>query len=137
MEHVKANINLQELIINDNEIEFLHQTFFKTLVALEEVVLHNNRITFIPDTNSLKRPLRFSIGNNPFQCNCMKEFLFWARTNRVKVENYKSNPENPDCVVLPETTCLKTLSEIDTYGVNDRFIDGMPLDGADRSSFFF
>lgn len=136
MEQLKANVNLQELIINDNEIEFLHQTFFKSLVALEEIVLHNNRITFIPDTNTLRRPIKFSIGNNPFQCNCMKEFLFWARSNRVKVENYKTNAENPDCVVLlPETTCLKTLSEIDTYGVYDKFIDGMPF--TDRSNFLF
>lgn len=99
--------------------------------------MHNNRITFIPDTNTLRRPIRFSIGHNPFQCNCLREFIMWARSNKVKVENYKTHPENPDCVVLPETQCIKTLSEIDSYGVYDRFIDGMVLDGADRANFFF
>lgn len=132
---MKGNVNLQELIINNNEIEFLHQTFFKTLVALEEVVLHNNRLTFIPDTNTLRRPIRFSIGNNPFQCNCLREFILWARGNKVKVENYKTSPENPDCVVI-DSACTKTLSEIDGYGVYDRFIDGMHIDTADRMSNF-
>lgn len=137
IENLRANINLQELFINDNEIEFLHSTLFKPLVALEEVSMQNNRITFIPDTSSLKRPIRFSIGNNPLQCNCLREFIMWARTNKVKVENFKSNPKNPDCVVLPETTCIKSLSEIDGYGVYDRFIDGMPLEGTDRANLFF
>lgn len=105
-------------------------------MALEEVILHNNRITFIPDINSLRRPIKFSIGNNPFQCNCLREFIMWARSNKVKVENYKSNPENPDCVALPEMQCIKTLSEIDSYGVYDRFIDGLALEGTDRSNFF-
>lgn len=123
--------------ISDNEIEFLHPTFFKTLEAIEEVALQNNRITFIPDTNTLRRPIKFSIGNNPFQCNCLREFIMWARSNKVKVENYRTNPENPDCVVLPETTCIKTLSEIDAYGVYDRFIDHMVLEGVDRANFVF
>ncbi|XP_070510072.1 leucine-rich repeat-containing protein 15-like [Chironomus tepperi] len=134
---LKNNINLQELYLDDNEIEFLQPTFFKNFNALEDFSIQNNRISFIPDTTNLKKLQRISIGKNPLQCICMKEILIWARTNKCKFVNVKENIKNPDCVVIPETTCIKEQAKIENYGMYDRFLDGMPIEVGDRSSFAF
>jgi len=52
---LKNNVNLQELNLDDNEIDFLQPTFFKNFNALEDFSIQNNRITFIPDTANLKK----------------------------------------------------------------------------------
>ncbi|KAL7050479.1 hypothetical protein ACKWTF_004095 [Chironomus riparius] len=134
---LKSNTKLQELYLDDNEIDFLVPTFFKNFNALEDFSIQNNRISFIPDTAGLKKLQRISIGQNPLQCICMKELLIWARTNKCKFVNEKENVKNPDCVVVPETTCVKEKAKIDNYGMYDRFLDGMPVDVGDRSSFAF
>jgi hypothetical protein len=68
----------------------------------------------------------------------MREFIVWARTNNVKVINAKVNPKNPDCVIIPsEKSCIKDQSTIEGYEIYDKFIDGFPLEEADRSNFIF
>ncbi|KAG5678516.1 hypothetical protein PVAND_008183 [Polypedilum vanderplanki] len=134
----KSNVNMQEFFLDDNEIEFINANFFKNMPALEEISLQNNRISFIPDYSHLKKFQKASISNNPFQCICLREFIVWARTNKVKIVSTKTNVKNPDCVVVTENnSCVKDENIILGFDLYNRFLDGMPFEENERANFEF
>lgn len=67
----------------------------------------------------------------------MKEFIVYAHMNRIKVENKKTNVKNPDCLAIQEKTCIRDNEMIQSYGIYDLFLDGMPFEDSERSNLLF
>jgi hypothetical protein len=79
---------------------------------------------------------KVSITNNPFQCICLREFIIWARTNKIKIVNTKTNIKNPDCVVVQDATaCARDEQTILSFDLYNRFLDGMPFEENERANF--
>lgn len=69
--------------------------------------------------------MRLTISNNPWQCNCLRETIFWAKNNRIQLDDAAFNPPFPSCVVIPETTCIKDAAQITRFQLFDKYQDGV------------
>jgi hypothetical protein len=69
--------------------------------------------------------LKLAIGNNPWQCACLRETIIWARLARIQIDDSKFNPPLPHCVVVPENGCLKDLGDVEFHQVYDKYFDGV------------
>lgn len=76
-------------------------------------------------TNNFRRLLKVTIGNNPWQCICLRETIIWLRQNRVQVDDNNFNSPFPSCVVVPEKSCVKDPSLIAPYQLQDKYSDAI------------
>jgi hypothetical protein len=67
------------------------------------------------------------IGNNPWQCPCLRETIIYARKNNVQLDQGNFLPPFPSCVVLPEDSCIRDQKVAEPFQAYSRYMDGVAI----------